>query len=457
MEKIFTVRRTFSLLIVGLLGFIIFAGFLIHEQILRTLSDTKQQQNNKANRVAIRIEEKLHQSRERVEILALNPLLQEGNPRDIEDLLEKTMEQSPSCEALIVTEHDGSLIAEIPKGLHYYYINSNQLTSLLSKCEPLYIDITDTKKHCTFASAAQVQHSKGEGHIVIALLDLNYIAETTLLGNNDDKVSLFTENKDEIVLFAREHGLESHSVPIMVKILGSIVQRKIPAYLQGTAFLMPKLDWMVIVTRSYESFLTNNVKTIFRGVRFFTLLFLPVLIALVLTIFIINYSRNYLKGLALRDGLTNLYNHRYFQTKLHSLVNDEKKRKVSLLMIDLDDFKCFNDTYGHQAGDEVLKKVADIFLENIRDTDIASRYGGEEFAIILPGIGLEEAMKVAERIRKVIKTQCVSTVSIGVSSFPQPATTAEELIRGADNALYMAKDMSKNRVESVTESLYRFV
>lgn len=220
---------------------------------------------------------------------------------------------------------------------------------------------------------------------------------------------------------------------------------------------MPKLDWMVIVTRSYESFLTNNVKTIFRGVRFFTLLFLPVLIALVLTIFIINYSRNYLKGLALRDGLTNLYNHRYFQTKLHSLVNDEKKRKVSLLMIDLDDFKCFNDTYGHQAGDEVLKKVADIFLENIRDTDIASRYGGEEFAIILPGIGLEEAMKVAERIRKVIKTQCVSTVSIGVSSFPQPATTAEELIRGADNALYMAKDMSKNRVESVTESLYRFV
>ncbi len=448
MRKTPTVRLVLPFLVVSLVVFIIFACFLIQEQILNTLSDTKRQQENKANRVATRLEEKLLQNRELVDILALNPLVQEGNSEIVKDLLEKIMDRSPLCEALIVIEHDSSLVAEVPEGLRSHYLDSDELTSLISHCELLYMDTAGEKKQYTLASVAQVQHDEKKGRIIIALLDLNYVAETTLLGNKDDKVSLLTEDNKEIVLFVPEHKAKPNPIPVIANILSHFIRQKAPTYLQGAA-LVPKPDWKVTVTKPYESFLANNIEIVFPGFRFFLLLFLPILIVLVLVILAIYYSRHYFRELALRDGLTGLYNHRFFQTTLHNLVSIEKRRKVSLLMIDLDDFKIYNDTYGHQAGDGILKKVANIMQKNIRNTDIAARYGGEEFAIILPDIGIREAIRTAERIREAIKTHCPCTSSIGVSSFPQFASNLEELIRGADDALYKAKDISKDRVEGI--------
>lgn len=155
------------------------------------------------------------------------------------------------------------------------------------------------------------------------------------------------------------------------------------------------------------------------------------------------------------DGLTDAYNHRYFQDRLNSEIERASRydRPLSLIMLDLDNFKNFNDTWGHQEGDKLLKWFAETCNKCIRGIDVLARYGGEEFVVILPETSTEEAMAVAERIRKTTEEQSSvafdeskqTTVSAGVASFPLHATTRHALVLNADVALYYAKLQGKNR------------
>lgn len=153
------------------------------------------------------------------------------------------------------------------------------------------------------------------------------------------------------------------------------------------------------------------------------------------------------------DTLTSLWNHGYFQYKLDEelLKAKSKNYPISILMIDLDDFKKFNDTYGHIQGDEALRKVSEQLKKTVRDVDIICRYGGEEFSVILPFTTKEEAFGVAEVIRKSLAENNIVgykfTVSIGLSSYPQDGMEKDALIRKADMALYKAKREGKNKVE----------
>ncbi len=159
---------------------------------------------------------------------------------------------------------------------------------------------------------------------------------------------------------------------------------------------------------------------------------------------------------ATTDGLTGLFVQRYFYFLLEKEIARSRRygRSFSLIIMDIDDFKSFNDTYGHQLGDQVLKKVADTVRTNIRASDIAARYGGEEFVLVLPETGSLEAAIAAEKIRKLVENEAVSygeksvrvTVSIGLSAFPEHAEDKEGLIRSADNALYASKRSGKNMV-----------
>ncbi len=152
------------------------------------------------------------------------------------------------------------------------------------------------------------------------------------------------------------------------------------------------------------------------------------------------------------DGLTGLYNHRHF----HERVEQEIARGsrfgtiFSLIILDIDLFKTYNDIYGHLAGDRALRKIAEHIKESIRSIDLAFRYGGEEFTIILPETRLDDAYNVAERIRKTIETSMPSktlplTISLGIASWPSDGVTKEETIACADTALYRAKQIGRNR------------
>lgn len=164
--------------------------------------------------------------------------------------------------------------------------------------------------------------------------------------------------------------------------------------------------------------------------------------------------------LATIDGLTELYNHRYFQETLKNQVEIAKRynQTFSLIIVDIDYFKKFNDTYGHQAGDAVLKQVAQTLKKNARTTDVVCRYGGEEMSIILPNTSLEEALYSANRINKAVaekefylnsNTIGKVTISVGVATFPQDAQTAQELIEKADKGLYYAKEHGRNQVGKI--------
>jgi len=168
-------------------------------------------------------------------------------------------------------------------------------------------------------------------------------------------------------------------------------------------------------------------------------------------------TKEKLERLANFDSLTGLYNRQAILGKLRELINRAKRynEDFSLSMLDIDHFKRVNDRYGHLTGDEVLEKIAALIRRNIRDTDIAGRYGGEEFIIILPQANLSSALVVAERIRNIIENAEMKdsvgnvfaiTVSQGLSGWERDED-AYSLISRADEALYKAKANGRNRVE----------
>ena len=161
--------------------------------------------------------------------------------------------------------------------------------------------------------------------------------------------------------------------------------------------------------------------------------------------------------LATIDGLTELYNHRYFQDTLRKQIDLSRRynQPFSLIIIDIDFFKKFNDTYGHQAGDAVLRQVAKILKNNSRTTDYVCRYGGEEMTIILPNTAAEDALFNANRICKAVAENPFHltpvdkvnvTISLGVATFPDNAQSPQDLIEWADKGLYYAKEHGRNQV-----------
>lgn len=178
---------------------------------------------------------------------------------------------------------------------------------------------------------------------------------------------------------------------------------------------------------------------------------------LVKKIYQLDQAKKRLQQLAITDGLTGLYNYRFFKEQLlHEMDRAARHNlSLSLIMMDIDNFKIYNDTNGHPAGDEVLRRIAKVLQNNIRKIDIAARYGGEEFAIILPEESPESAKIVTEKIRRLVEEEPIPfedkqpnkklTISLGLATFPIDAEDWKQLVSKADQRLYKAKKSGRNR------------
>jgi len=173
--------------------------------------------------------------------------------------------------------------------------------------------------------------------------------------------------------------------------------------------------------------------------------------------------RDALREMALRDSLTGLYNRRYLEDALNRELHraERSRTSVSVVMIDIDQFKHFNDKYGHDAGDFVLSAVARAITKNIRVSDIACRYGGEELVVVLCEANLECALERAEQLRQAIRgtnlthlgqTLPAPTASFGVAVYPANGTKPADLLKAADQALYRAKQEGRDRICSAAEA-----
>ena len=270
-------------------------------------------------------------------------------------------------------------------------------------------------------------------------------------------------------------GVEIHTT-FLNNILDNNFIKRVPMPVDIALSLLLSLFVGLMVIRS-ESTVISSLVAILTGiiyiiastvVMYYFNIWVGVILQLVsiLLVFIACYLAKYILksrdleytyALATTDGLTELYNHRYFQEQMLQNIETGKRynKEFSLIMIDIDFFKKFNDTYGHQSGDAVLRQVAQILKKNVRSTDVVCRYGGEEMSIILTNTNNEDALITAQKICKAVSEHPLKlvngndvqvTISLGVSTYPQNGETTQEMIKFADDCLYKAKENGRNQV-----------
>jgi diguanylate cyclase (GGDEF)-like protein/PAS domain S-box-containing protein len=173
-------------------------------------------------------------------------------------------------------------------------------------------------------------------------------------------------------------------------------------------------------------------------------------------------SNDLLRQQSIRDHLTGLFNRRYLEETMVRELNraSRKNLPVGLILADVDYFKRINDTYGHAAGDAILRKLGEVLRENVRSEDVASRYGGDEFIILLPEASCEVTKNRAEKLLEIVRQAIIRfneetfksvTISAGVSVFPEDGSAAESILKAADLALYHAKEKGRNQVVAANE------
>jgi diguanylate cyclase (GGDEF)-like protein len=261
-----------------------------------------------------------------------------------------------------------------------------------------------------------------------------------------DRVLIFLRDEDGNLILRAQQGARSNALKV-----GDALPDNYPHTVAGDGreeVCLPlvsfgeNLGLLVCVTKPGEAFLPNDIQALES-------------VADILATATQNARYvDRVRQLAYRDGLTGVFNRRYFDSRLVEEITRAARYGggVSVLMIDLDRFKEINDAFGHMIGDDVLRAVSTIFMRHLRKVDVVCRYGGEEFAVVLPATQGGSAASVADKLRRAIA--CAQypgvtlpvTVSIGVAEFPANGITRDDIVRAADAALYQAKENGRNRV-----------
>lgn len=284
-------------------------------------------------------------------------------------------------------------------------------------------------------------------------MERNYLSLLLAIGSFA-AVSLLIYVTGNITLFWSFYFIPIVIAALYYEVIGSII-----AGITGFAAI---ILWIYLSMRYLTDPLEIMANTF--GILIGTLIFVSIGVALGFLSTKRKQDTEALQRLTMVDRLTGLHNYGYFMERLE----EERQRadrfgsKLSLIMLDIDHFKPYNDKFGHQKGNALLKKVANILTRQVRTIDIVARYGGEEFAILLPNTS-REAVEIAERIRRAVETAKFEggkgeafvkrTLSAGVATYPTDASNEIELIDRADQALYVAKDQGRNAVRVYSPNL----
>lgn len=284
-------------------------------------------------------------------------------------------------------------------------------------------------------------------------MERNYLSLLLAIGSFA-AVSLLIYVTGNITLFWSFYFIPIVIAALYYEVIGSII-----AGITGFAAI---ILWIYLSMRYLTDPLEIMANTF--GILIGTLIFVSIGVALGFLSSKRKQDTEMLQRLTMVDRLTGLHNYGYFMERLE----EERQRadrfgsKLSLIMLDIDHFKPYNDKFGHQKGNALLKKVANILTRQVRTIDIVARYGGEEFAILLPNTS-REAVEIAERIRRAVETAKFEggkgeafvkrTLSAGVATYPTDASNEIELIDRADQALYVAKDQGRNAVRVYSPNL----
>lgn len=269
-------------------------------------------------------------------------------------------------------------------------------------------------------------------------IDLNHPIDHYAISIEDPVIQYFEQNNRSLTIAElREHVGECESYPVLIQLCAELI---VPLKAKGRVIGLIILGEKAVggdYPESERSFLVDLASL--GGIA-------------------VENARLYERATV--DMMTGLKNHAYFQSRTKEEREKAIKRStpMALLLTDVDKFKNFNDTYGHQAGDEVLKAVARVLIESARKTDIAARYGGEEFCLVMPGATVEMAVEKAEEIRKKVEEMTVHhensalkvTMSIGIAGIDpeEDVKTNKNLVERADKALYICKRSGRNQVRA---------
>jgi len=251
-----------------------------------------------------------------------------------------------------------------------------------------------------------------------------------------------------------------YSIPLIIAALSYNIVGGLTLGVLGAA---ATAGWMIYLNPHLTSALNENMTNRIIEITIGLAIYIGMGAALGYLVQCRKEQRTLLESLSVHDRLTGLYNYGYFVDMMtaEKIRTDRYGSFFSLIMFDIDSFKDFNDTYGHEAGNEVIKRIGKTILKSVRNVDIVSRYSGEEFAVLLPYALSYETQKVAERIRDAVageefnfaevggksrKTPSKVTVSAGIATYPTDAKNETELIINAYRALYHAKTAGKNKV-----------
>lgn len=476
----YTIKANRNLIIGAILSIGLVAMVFFSYMVSETRREYEVKLLEDADMAVLSVNGVLHQAEAVLTTISQANAVQTKDTQKSTGFLRRVSAQFPYIEAIGIADLNGDVFAD-SGGDHKLNIAKRSFFKGALQKDGFYvsdslISIVDKKHIVGFSMPVKGVDGKTVG-VAYAIVPLKQINETLKAQAKGKKVNIILMDTKGAILaysnpvYTKDDNLVMADLLEVKEELGGIRGVKIEDneaenHKDLVAYVpVPTSNWGLVVEAPVKLVYSSLLSQLF-----IPLILLLVLVSPSLFIFwlfllklgeqqkILKANNDVLARLAITDGLTGLYNHRFFQEHLEEAVIKAKEEdaSLSLILLDIDYFKHFNDTFGHMAGDTVLKELASMLNSLIGEHGFVARYGGEEFAIILSGKGSLEALAKAEEIRKTVEQHSFSgkglengkvTLSIGLASFPEHAHKKEDLVRLADQALYKAKFSAKNKVE----------